>query len=105
MKIKKGDSIIVIAGKDRGKKGTVSRVMKKDEKVLVDGVNIVKHHERARRRSSQGQIIEKPAPIHVSNVAVVDKKTGKPARIGYVVEGEGEKAEKVRVTRPSGEKV
>lgn len=105
MKIKKGDNIIVIAGKDRGKEGEVTRVLPKTEKVLVEGINVVTKHQKSRRRGSQGQIIEKPTPIHVSNVALKDKKTGKPVRVGYVIEGEGEKAKRVRVARPSGEKI
>jgi large subunit ribosomal protein L24 len=105
MKIKKGDSIIVRTGKDRGKTGTVTRVFAKTEQVLVDGINVAKHHQRSRRRGSQGQIVERPMPLHISNVAIVDKKTGKAARVGYIFEGEGDKKKKVRVTRPSGEKI
>lgn len=105
MKIRKGDTVTVIGGKDRGKQGTVLRVFPKKDEVLVEGVNVATHHEKSRRRGQVGQIIERPTPIHVSNVAVKDKKSGKPARIGYMIEGEGEKAKKVRVTRPSGEKV
>jgi len=104
MKIKKGDTVIVIAGKDKGKTGTVTRTLPKSEQVLIDGVNMVKRHQRTRRRGSQGQIIEKPMPIHVSNVALTGTD-GKPVRVGYTIEGEGAKAKKVRVARPSGEKI
>jgi len=105
MKVKKGDNIIVTAGKDRGKSGTVLRAFPKKDQVLVDGINMATHHEKSRRRGQQGQIIKKPTPIHISNVALQDAKTKKPGRVGYSFEGEGEKVKKVRVTRPSGEKV
>ena len=103
MKIKKGDSVVVIAGKDRGKTGTVERTFPKKEQVLIDGVNVLKRHQRSRRRGSAGQIVERSTPIHVSNVAIVEDK--KPVRVGYKVEGEGEKATKVRISRKSGEKI
>lgn len=94
---------MVIAGKDKGKTGKVLKTMKTVEKVLVEGINVTTKHQKNRRARSQGQIIEKSSPIHVSNVAlVVDKK---PVRVGYQVEGEGDKAKKVRVARPSGKKI
>lgn len=105
MKIKKGDTVIITAGKDKGKEGAVVRSFPKDMKVLVEGVGMVKKHQKARRRGSQGQIVTKPTPISVSNVAYKDPKTGKPARVGYTTEGEGDKAKKVRVLRPSGTKI
>lgn len=100
MKIKKGDTVIITTGKDRGKEGKVIRSFPKRMAVLVEGINIVKRHKRATRRGSQGQIIAKPMPLTVSNVALKDPKTGKPVRVGYKVEGE--KKKKVRVARPSG---
>jgi large subunit ribosomal protein L24 len=96
MKIKKGDSVIVIAGKDKGKSGKVARALPREEQVLVEGVNVVRRHQRARRRNSQGQIIEQPMPIHVSNVALTEG--GKPVRAGYKVED----GKKVRVSKKSG---
>lgn len=105
MKIKKGDTVIVTTGKDRGKSGTVIRAFPKRHEVLVEGVRTVTRHQKSKRRGSQGQIVTKPMPIPVSNVAFKDGKTGKPVRIGYKVEGEGEKAKKVRIARPSGEKI
>lgn len=105
MKIKKGDNIIVTTGKDKGKTGTVLRVLSKDDSVLVEGINVTTKHQKSRKRGQQGQIVERPTPVHVSNVALKNKKTGKPGRVGYVFEGEGDKAKKVRVMRPSGEKV
>ncbi len=105
MKIKKKDTVIVIGGKDRGKTGTVLRAFPKKHEVLVDGVNMTTHHEKSRRRGQQGQIIVKPEPIHVSNVALKHGKDGRGVRLGYAMEGEGKSAKKVRVARPSGEKV
>lgn len=105
MKIKKGDKITVIAGKDRGKSGTVLRALPKKEQVIIEDINVVTRHQKSRRHGQQGQIVQRPAPVHVSNVALVDSKSKKPARVGYTIEGEGEKRKKVRVTRPSGDKV
>lgn len=105
MKIKKGDTVLVTAGKDKGKEGKVMISFPKQMKVLVEGVNIAKRHQKAKRRGSQGQIIEKSMPIPVSNVAFKDAKTGKPVRIGYITEGEGDAAKKVRVARPTGTKI
>jgi large subunit ribosomal protein L24 len=103
MKIKQGDTVHVITGKDKGKTGTVTMVLRDSDEVVVDGVNEVKRHAKNRRSRSQGQIIEKAMPIHVSNVALM--VDGKPVRVGYAFEGEGEKRTKVRVARPSGKKL
>lgn len=103
MKIRKGDTVQVTAGKDKGKKGAVLVVLAKSEQVVVEGLNIAKKHEKNKRTRSQGQIIEKSMPIHVSNVALLEGD--KPVRVGYVFEGEGEKRKKVRVARPSGKKL
>ncbi len=103
MKIRKGDTVQVIAGKDKGKTGTVLTAMPKLDAVLIEGVNVVKRHQKNRRTRSQGQIIEKSMPIHVSNVALI--AGDKPVRVGYTFEGEGEKRTKVRVARPSGKKI
>lgn len=103
MKIKKGDTVQIITGKDKGKTGTVLQTFAADQQVLVDGINVKVRHQKNRRVRSQGQIVEAPAPIDVSNVALlVDKK---PVRVGYVIEGEGKAAKKVRVARPSGAKI
>lgn len=99
MKIKKGDNIIVIAGKDRGKTGTILRTFPTKEMVLIEGVNTAKKHQRARRRGQAGQIVDRPMPIHVSNVALADK--GKPSRVGYQIED----GKKVRIAKKSGAKV
>lgn len=105
MKIKKGDTVVVTAGKDRGKEGTVVRSFPKKMSILVEGIGIVTKHQKSKRRGSQGQIVTKPMPIPVANVGLKDSKTGKPVRVGYITEGEGEKSKKVRVTRPAGTKI
>lgn len=99
MKIKKGDKVVVITGRDRGKTGEVLRVMPKDDRLLVQGVNLVKRHQRP-GPGNPGGILEKEATIHVSNVAHVDPSSDKPTRVGFkIVEGD----RKVRVARRSGE--
>ena len=103
MKIKQGDTVMVIAGKDKGKTGKVLKTLSREDKVVVEGINIVTRHEKNRRSRSQGQIVEKSMPVHVSNVALTENK--KPVRIGYKVEKDGDKTKKVRVARPSGNKV
>jgi len=105
MKIKKGDSVIVLSGKDRGKDGTVTRAFPKKDKVLIEGVNLIKKHQKSQKRGQAGQIVERPMPVHVSNVALKDKKSNKPVRVGYTTEGEGETQKKVRIARQSGEKI
>jgi large subunit ribosomal protein L24 len=81
MKLKKGDKVIVIAGKNRGVTGTIVRVLLKKDSVVIDGVNMVKRHRRANQQSRKGQIVDKVMPIHASNVSVVDPKSGKPTRV------------------------
>ena len=103
MKIKKGDSIKVIAGKDKGKTGTVLLAMPKLDRVVIEGINVVKRHKKNKQSRSQGQIIEKSMPIHVSNVSLLEGN--KTVRVGYTFEGEGEKRKKVRIARPSGKKI
>lgn len=98
MKIKKGDQVEIIAGKDSGKRGEVLHVFPITEKVAVKGANIMKRHIRSSRDGEKGQRIEKEAPIHISNVMLVCPHTGKPTRIGYKMEG----GEKVRMSKQSG---
>jgi large subunit ribosomal protein L24 len=98
-KIKKGDKVVVITGRDKGKSGEVLRVLRADNRVLVQGVNMVKRHTRPGPGQSGG-IVEKEAAIHVSNVAHIDPKSSKPTRVGYKVLGDGRK---VRFARRSGE--
>lgn len=99
MKIKKGDKVIVITGKDKGKTGTVAKAFPKENRVIVSGVNMVKRHTKPTQENAGG-IVSKEASIHVSNVAIVDPKTGKASKIGAkTVDG----GRKVRVARRSGE--
>ncbi len=81
MKLKKGDNVIVIAGKSRGQKGTIARAYPGKHIVLIDGVNVVKCHRKPTQQARKGQIIDMPMPIHVSNVQLLDPKGGKPTRI------------------------
>jgi len=98
MKLKKGDTVIVIAGKDKGKEGAIVEVMRADERVVIDGVNMMKRHKKSRTGSGAGEIVSFAAPIHASNVALKDPRTGKPSRIGYKIEG----GKKVRIAKKSG---
>lgn len=82
MKIKKGDKVKVIAGKDRGKVGKVLRALPREDKVIVEGVHISKRHQKPTSKRQQGQIVEKTLPVHVSNVMIIDPKSGKPTRVG-----------------------
>ena len=100
MKLKKGDTVRVITGKDKGKEGIVQRVLPTDNKVIVTGVNIAAKHQRPRRANEQAGIIDKDMPMNASNVMYVHK--GKTVRLGYSVDKKGNK---VRVARPSGEEV
>jgi large subunit ribosomal protein L24 len=99
-KIKKGDRVHVLAGRDRGKRGEVLAVMPSEGRALVQGVNLVKRHQKPQGMNRPGGIQEKEAPIHLSNLALVDPKTDKPTRVGFRVLEDGKK---VRVARPSGE--
>ena len=101
LRLKKGDKVIVTTGKDKGKTGEITTVFPKENKVIVGGINMVKRHTKPSQESAGG-IISKEMPIHVSNVALVDPKTGKATRIGYKVEKDGHK---VRVAKKSGEVV
>ena len=89
MKLKKGDKVLVIAGKNRGETGIISRVMPKEDLVLIDGLNLVKRHRRPTKAGGKGQIVDKPMPLHASNVQIVDPKSGKPTRIKIVRDAEG----------------
>ena len=98
MKLKKGDTVKVISGKDKGQQGEIVHVFPSDNKVLVNGINTAKKHSKARRANQQGGIIDRDMPIHASNVMLVHK--GKTVRIGYKTQDDGTK---VRIARPSGE--
>jgi large subunit ribosomal protein L24 len=97
-KIKKGDRVVLLSGKDKGKQGNITRVWPKDERVLVGGINIVQRHTKPSQGDPQGGIKNKEAPVHVSNVAIVDSK-GKPTRVGFRTEGD----KKVRFAKSTGE--
>ena len=99
MKIKKGDKVIVITGKDKGKTGEVTKAMPKENKVIVSGVNLAKRHQKPSQENAGG-IVSKEMPIHVSNVALVDPKSGKATRVAIRVEEGGRK---VRVAKRSGD--
>ena len=100
-KIKKGDSVIVIAGRDKGRTGEVIEMRRNDGRVMVRGINMVKRHQR-QSTTQEGGIISKEAPIHLSNVALADPKDGKPTRVGFKFVGKGEDRKKVRVAKRSG---
>ena len=99
LKIKKGDKVVVITGRDKGRSGEVLRVLREENRVIVQGVNVVKRHTKP-GAGQAGGIVEKEAAIHVSNVAHVDPKSSKPTRVGYKILGDGRK---VRFARRSGE--
>jgi large subunit ribosomal protein L24 len=97
-KIKKGDRVVVLAGKDKGRQGTVAKVMPKEDRVVVGGINMVQRHTKPTQADPQGGIKNKEASLHVSNVAIVDSK-GNPTRVGFRVEGD----KKVRFAKTTGE--
>ena len=99
MNFKKGDKVVVIAGKDRKKEGTIIEVLRKKDKVVVEGVNIVKKHVKPNGQTA-GSIVEMEAPIHVSNVMMIDPKTNKRTRIGHTTNKDGKK---VRVAKKSNQ--
>lgn len=100
--VKKDDTVIVISGKDKGKKGRVIAAYPRENRVLVEGVNMIKKHQKPNQQNPQGGIIEQEAPIHVSNVMHVDPKSGNVTRIGYKVLDNGKK---VRIAKKSGESI
>ena len=97
MRIKKGDTVVVLAGKDKGKQGTVLKAMPKEDKVIVEGVNIQTKHQKQTQKEA-AEIKHQEGPIHVSNVMLIDSKTKAPTRVGYKMEG----GKKVRVAKKSG---
>ena len=98
-KIKKGDSVVVRSGKDKGRTGTVLQVLPKEDKVLVSGVNVAARHRKPTQTNPQGGIDRREAPMHISKVGLADPKDGKPTRVGFKIEGD----KKVRVAKRSGE--
>ena len=102
MKIVKGDKVVVIAGKDKGKEGIVQAVYPKKNKVVVEGVNVHKRHKKPTQQSPEGSVVEMYVPIDSSNVAIVDPKTKKASRVGYSVDKDGKK---IRISKASGSKL
>ena len=100
MKIKKGDKVIVVSGKYKGKTGEVSRALPDQDKIVIEGINTAKKHKRNRATGSKGEIVEISMPLHVSNVMLEDPKTKKPTRVGYKTDDKGKK---VRFAKKSGE--
>jgi len=100
-KIRKGDTVIVIAGRDKGRTGEVIGMRREEGRVLVRGVNVVKRHQK-QSATQEGGIVSKEAPIHLSNVALADPKDGKPTRVGFKFVGTGDQRKKVRVAKRSG---
>ena len=100
MKLKKGDKVVVIAGSNKGKEGTITKVL--DEKVIIEGVNLRKKHLKPKNNNGTGEIIEQEAPIHASNVMIIDPKTKKPKKIKKVID---EKGKKIRISKKSNEKI
>ncbi|HOP49074.1 MAG TPA: 50S ribosomal protein L24 [Ignavibacteriales bacterium] len=107
MKFKKGDTVIVIAGNDKGKTGKILKVLPKENRVIIEGVNIRKKHTRPTQLNPQGGIIEKEMPIHISNVMYYDEKNKKGSRVGFafIIDEKTGKNKKVRVLKTSGEMI
>ncbi|MGM8365583.1 50S ribosomal protein L24 [Virgibacillus sp. W0181] len=99
MHVKKGDKVKVLSGKDRGKEGTILEAYPKTERVLVEGINMVKKHAKPSQDNQQGGILNQEAAIHVSNVLPIDPKTNEPSRVGYEIRD----GKKVRIAKKSGE--
>ncbi len=100
MKLRKGDEVMVVSGEDRGKRGKILRVLRDKNRVVVEGVSFIRRHTRPSQSNPQGGIVEREAPIHASNVMVVDPKSGRPTRVGARVHEDGTRD---RVARRSGE--
>jgi large subunit ribosomal protein L24 len=103
-KIKKGDTVIVIAGRDKGRTGEVIEMRREVSRALVRGVNMVKRHQK-QTQAQEGGIISKESPIHLSNIALMDPKENKPTRVGFKFVGKGDDRKKVRVARRSGAEI
>ena len=99
--IKKGDTVIVLAGKDKGKKGNVQKVLVEDQRVIIEGINMVSKSTKPSAKNPQGGIVKQEAPIHVSNVSLIDPKSGKATRVSIKHEGKNV----VRIAKKSGEEI
>jgi large subunit ribosomal protein L24 len=100
-RLKKGDKVVIIAGRDKGRTGEIIEMRRDEERALVRGINMVKRHQR-QTATAEGGIISKEAPIHLSNIALADPKDGKPTRVGFKLVGSGDERKKVRVAKRSG---
>ena len=100
-KIRKGDKVVLLTGRDKGRTGEVVEVHPDDNRVLVRGINMVKRHQK-QTAQQEGGIISKESPVHVSNVAIADPKDGKPTRVGFKFMGTGDDRKKVRIAKRSG---
>jgi large subunit ribosomal protein L24 len=105
LKIKKNDLVVVVAGNDRGKRGKVLKVYPEKRRIVVEGVNFVKKHQRPTQIRPQGGIVTREGSIHVSNVMLIDPKSGRPTRVGRAVLTGGERAQRVRVAKVSKEMI
>lgn len=101
MNFKKGDRVRVIAGSNKGKEGTITQILKQENKIVIEGVNMVKKHVKPNGQN-EGSIVDREAPIHASNAMIIEPKSGKTSRIGHEVDKNGKK---VRVTKKSNEKL
>ncbi len=100
--IKKGDTVVVLSGNDKGQKGRVLEVIRKTDRAIVEGVNMIKKHTKPNAETPQGGIVEREAPVHISNLMVVDPKTGEPTRTGKKLNDDGKL---VRISKKSGEEI
>jgi large subunit ribosomal protein L24 len=107
MKIRKSDNVLVISGNDKGKTGKVLKVFPKISRVIIEGINLRKRHTKPSQKNPQGGILEKEAPIHVSNVMLIDSKTNEPTRLGsqIILDEKTGKKKRARISRVSGEMV
>lgn len=105
MKIRKDDMVLVIGGNDRGKRGKVLKVYPDKQRIIVEGVRFIKKHQRPTQTQQQGGIVKREGPIHVSNVMLIDPKSGKPSRVGRKVLTGGERKQRVRVAKVSNEMI
>jgi len=101
MKIKKGDQVLIISGKDRGRKGKVLEAFPEESRILVEGINLRKKHQRPKRSGEKGQIVEMPGPIYISNVKLICPKCGKATRVGYKVLNKN----KFRICKKCGQEI
>ena len=101
MKIKKGDTVLILSGKDRGRTGKIGKVFPKRKKIIIDGINIVKKHVRPRKQNQKGEVVEVPAPFDMSNAKLICPKCNKPVRVGYKVVDD----KKIRICKKCREEI